>query len=64
LRSWRCDQLAAATDAESANPSVPRSCSSVVNRDLPPVATFPRRFSFGTLTSVKKISLNSGCPVI
>ena len=57
-------RTATSSVAESAKPSVPRSCSSVVIATCQPSPTPPRMFSFGTWTSVKKISLNSGWPVI
>src|SRR6266545_4534686 len=48
----------------SAKPSVPRSWRSVVIATCQPPPISPRRFSRGTWTSVKKISLNSASPVI
>src|SRR6266545_162488 len=47
----------------SAKPSVPRSCSSVVIATCQPPPTSPSRFSRGTRTSVRKISLKSDSPV-
>ena len=52
------------SDAVSAKPSVPRSCSSVVIATCQPWPSSPSRFSTGTSTSLKKISLNSASPVI
>ena len=48
----------------SAKPSVPRSCSNVVIATCQPPPISPSKFSRGTSTSVKKISLNSASPVI
>src|SRR5207249_3562048 len=52
------------SDAVSAKPSVPRSCSSVVTATCQPWPSSPSRFDTGTSTSSKKISLNSASPVI
>ena len=50
--------------ATSAKPSVPRSCRSVVMATSQPPPISPMTFSTGTSTPLRKISLNSGSPVI
>ena len=57
-------RICTSSAACSAKPSVPRSCRSVVIATCQPPPTSPRRFSAGTRTPVKKISLNSASPVI